>query len=279
MDAPVVAVATGTLFSVGWNDIGGKRLWLRDREGNEFYYAHLSAFSPIALEGAQVAAGEVVGYVGTTGDAQGTPSHLHFEIHPISMLELGYDGAVNPTSYLESWRRLTEQTAAAIRSRSTPRPGAILLSVSDISNASGLQRASIEHAFAGGAMRKATPYLVAAGARRDAPKRSAAQVAALQAKLRANAAKFARSSGLFGRELWDALARCEAGGDWTADTGNGYAGGLQFAPSTWRGFGGGSYARSAASASREEQIEVAEIVLAAQGWHAWPTCSRLLGLQ
>jgi Transglycosylase-like domain/Peptidase family M23 len=278
--APVVAVAAGTLFSVGWNDIGGKRLWLRDRDGNEFYYAHLSAFSPIALEGAQVAAGEVVGYVGTTGDARGTPAHLHFEIHPVSMLGLGYDGAVNPTSYLESWRRLTEQAAAAIRARSTPRPGAILLSVSDISTASGLQRASMKRALERGAMRKTTPYLVAVGARRDGTQRTAAQVAALEARLRASAAKFARlSSGLFGRELWDALARCEAGGDWTADTGNGYAGGLQFAPSTWRGFGGGSYARSAESASREEQIEVAEIVLAAQGWHAWPTCGRLLGLQ
>jgi hypothetical protein len=128
-------------------------------------------------------------------------------------------------------------------------------------------------------MRNATPYLVAGGALGESTQRSEAQVAALEAKLQANAVTFARSSGLFGRELWDALARCEAGGNWTAGTGNGYAGGLQFAPSTWRGFGGGSYARSASSASREEQIEVAEIVLAAQGWHAWPTCSRLLGLQ
>ena len=93
----------------------------------EFYYAHLSAFSPIALEGAQVMRGEVLG-VGTTGDAAGTPAHLHFEIHPVSMLGLGYDGAVNPTSYLESWRRLTERSAAAILADAAPRPGAILLS-------------------------------------------------------------------------------------------------------------------------------------------------------
>jgi resuscitation-promoting factor RpfB len=79
--------------------------------------------------------------------------------------------------------------------------------------------------------------------------------------------------------VWDALAVCEAGGDWSAETGNGYAGGLQFAPGTWLGFGGGSYARSAAAATREEQIAVAEIVLAAQGWRAWPACSRLLGLK
>ena len=276
--APVVAVAAGTLFSVGWNDIGGKRLWLRDRQGNEFYYAHLSAFSPIALEGTQVVTGEVLGYVGTTGDAQGTPAHLHFEIHPVSMLGLAYDGAVNPTSYLESWRRLTERSAAAIRAGAAPRPGAILLSVSDISTASGLDRGSVVRAFEARSTSKQTPYV--ADVRRRDVGRSAANIAALEASLRARAAKFARSSSsLFGPALWNALARCEAGGDWAADTGNGYAGGLQFAPSTWHGFGGGSYARSAAAASREEQISVAEIVLASQGWNAWPACSRLLGIR
>jgi hypothetical protein len=278
--APLVAVAAGTLFSVGWNDIGGKRLWLRDRQGNEFYYAHLSAFSPIALEGAQVVRGEVLGYVGTTGDAAGTPAHLHFEIHPVSMLRLGYDGAVNPTSYLESWRRLTERSAAAIRAAVAPRPGAILLSVSDISTASGLERGSMLRAFRARSTAQPTPYLAGLQVRRTDTGLTARQVAALEATLRANATKFARSSSeLSGQALWDALSRCEAGGDWTADTGNGYAGGLQFAPSTWHGFGGGSYAGSAAAASREEQITVAEIVLAAQGWNAWPACSRLLGLR
>jgi Transglycosylase-like domain/Peptidase family M23 len=278
--APVVAVATGTLFSVGWNDIGGKRLWLRDRQGNEFYYAHLSAFSPIALEGTQVVRGEVLGYVGTTGDAAGTPAHLHFEIHPVSMLGLGYDGAVNPTPYLESWRRLTESSAAAIRAAAAPRPGAILLSVSDISTASGLERGSIVRAFESRARPKHTAYLADPQVRHGNVGATPGEVAALEASLRARAAKFASSSStLSGPALWDALARCEAGGDWTADTGNGYAGGLQFAPSTWHGFGGGSYARSAAAASREEQISVAEIVLAAQGWRAWPACSRLLGLR
>jgi hypothetical protein len=214
--------------------------------------------------------------VGTTGDAQGTPAHLHFEIHPASMLALGYDGAVNPTSYLESWRRLTARSAAAIRAGSAPRPGAILLSSSDISTASGLDRGSILRAFQKAP--KQSPYV--AKTRPMDVGQTAAEIASLERSLRAKAAKFARSSSsLFGPALWDALARCEAGGDWTADTGNGYAGGLQFAPSTWHGFGGGSYSRSAAVASREEQIAVAEIVLAAQGWNAWPACSRLLGLR
>jgi Transglycosylase-like domain/Peptidase family M23 len=269
--APVLAVAAGTLFSVGWNDIGGRRLWLRDREGNEFYYAHLSGFSYLAVEGARVAAGEVLGYVGTTGDAAGTPAHLHFEVHPASMLWLGYDGAVNPTAYLESWRRLTDLAQV---SGVASHPGAVLLQVSDISTASGLEPGSLERAVNGEPDGKAALDLVA-----SQPQWTPAERAAAEAELRAKAMRFARvSSRLFGSALWDALAACEAGGNWGADTGNGYAGGLQFAPGTWLGHGGGSYARSASGATREQQIAVAEMVLASQGWRAWPACSRLLGL-
>ena len=100
---PLLAVANGTLFSVGWNRVGGNRIWLRDAQGNEFYYAHLSAFSSLAVNGEHVKAGEVIGFMGDTGDAEGTPTHLHFEIHPVSLLYLGYDGAVDPTSYLKTW--------------------------------------------------------------------------------------------------------------------------------------------------------------------------------
>ncbi|MFH8346590.1 transglycosylase family protein [Streptomyces sp. NPDC018045] len=78
---------------------------------------------------------------------------------------------------------------------------------------------------------------------------------------------------------WDRLAQCESGGNWHADTGNGYSGGLQFAHSTWRSFGGGRYATRAARASRVQQIRVAERVLARQGWGAWPACSARLGLR
>ena len=278
--APILAVATGTLFSVGWNDIGGRRLWLRDRQGNEFYYAHLSAFSPIAVEGARVGAGEVLGYVGTTGDAEGTPAHLHFEIHPVSMLGLGYDGAVNPTEYLESWRRLTRLPVGGIGGVSAPKPGAILLAVSDISTASGLERGSLRRAFNGRAAEQTARSMAELKLASRNPRWTAGERSATEAELRRRAISFAQASSLLrGRQVWDALAACEAGGDWGTDTGNGYAGGLQFAPGTWLGSGGGSYARSAAAATREEQIAVAEIVLAAQGWQAWPTCSRLLGLQ
>ena len=73
---------------------------------------------------------------------------------------------------------------------------------------------------------------------------------------------------------WDALAQCEASGNWAANTGNGYYGGLQFSMSTWQAFGGSG---NPAHASRGEQIAVAERVLAAQGWGAWPSCSSQLG--
>src|SRR3954447_2069118 len=77
---------------------------------------------------------------------------------------------------------------------------------------------------------------------------------------------------------WDRLAQCESGGNWSINTGNGFYGGLQFTRSTWKGFGGGRYASRAHPASRSQQITVAERVLDAQGWGAWPACSRKLGL-
>ncbi|CPR10586.1 resuscitation-promoting factor rpfE [Mycobacterium bohemicum DSM 44277] len=70
---------------------------------------------------------------------------------------------------------------------------------------------------------------------------------------------------------WDAIAQCESGGNWGISTGNGFAGGLQFTSSTWHANGG---AGSPASASREEQIRVAENVLHSQGIGAWPVCGR-----
>ena len=73
---------------------------------------------------------------------------------------------------------------------------------------------------------------------------------------------------------WDAVARCESGGNWSINTGNGYYGGLQFSSSTWLGYGGGAYAPRADLASKSQQIAVAEKVLAAQGKGAWPTCGR-----
>jgi murein DD-endopeptidase MepM/ murein hydrolase activator NlpD len=155
---PLLAVANGTLFSVGWNKDGGNRLWLRDAQGNEFYYAHLSAFSSLAVNGAHVKAGDVVGFMGDTGDAEGTPTHLHFEVHPVSLLYLGYDGAVDPTSYLKSWARPTSVPFPVVAGWAPTIPGtvaahaagAVLLAGSDISSADGLDPGSVRRAFDSG---------------------------------------------------------------------------------------------------------------------------------
>ncbi len=154
LGSPLLAVTHGTVFSVGWNRIGGWRLWLRDDKGNEFYYAHLSAYSPLAVNGAIVDAGDVLGFVGDSGDAQGTPFHLHFEVHPVGLLGLGYDGAVDPTSYLLGWEHLKDVRfdtvsgwTPATHPNAAPKAGAILLQSSDISTASGLDPESIERAL------------------------------------------------------------------------------------------------------------------------------------
>ncbi|MCV7047280.1 transglycosylase family protein [Mycobacterium frederiksbergense] len=77
--------------------------------------------------------------------------------------------------------------------------------------------------------------------------------------------------------VWDALAGCESGGNWAINTGNGYYGGVQFDQNTWERQGGLRYAQRADLATREEQIAIAEVTRARQGWGAWPTCSARLG--
>jgi resuscitation-promoting factor RpfB len=78
-------------------------------------------------------------------------------------------------------------------------------------------------------------------------------------------------------EIWDAISRCEAGGNWAINSGNGYYGGVQFDQSTWERNGGTRFAPRADLASREEQIAVAEVTRARQGWGAWPVCSGRAG--
>ena len=75
---------------------------------------------------------------------------------------------------------------------------------------------------------------------------------------------------------WTGVAQCESSGNWSANTGNGYYGGLQFSSTTWLAFGGGVYAPRADLAARAQQIATAEKVLATQGPGAWPTCGRSL---
>ena len=106
LGAPVVAVANGTINRVGWHKRGGWRLWVRDAAANQFYYAHLSGYAPRVFHTRHVRAGDVLGFVGNTGDAFASPPHLHFEVHPHQLLRLRYDGAVDPTTYLDGWLRM-----------------------------------------------------------------------------------------------------------------------------------------------------------------------------
>jgi murein DD-endopeptidase MepM/ murein hydrolase activator NlpD len=133
--SPLVAVQAGILHNVGWNRLGGWRLWIEDVSHNWFYYAHLSAYAPIAVEGAHVNAGDVVGFMGHTGDAVGGPSHLHFEIHP------GGQWSVPPYDYLQAWQG-HRNPFAAIPSEPPPVAASQLDSI-DISSASGLDTAAV----------------------------------------------------------------------------------------------------------------------------------------
>lgn len=113
------------------------------------------------------------------------------------------------------------------------------------------------------------------GAVKPAPKatqQSTPKKSASVAKPKASAQPVAVATG----DVWDKLARCEAGGNWSINTGNGYYGGLQFTLGSWRAVGGTGYPHQA---SREEQIARGQALQARQGWGAWPACSSKLGLR
>lgn len=78
---------------------------------------------------------------------------------------------------------------------------------------------------------------------------------------------------------WNRLAQCESGGRWHINTHNGYYGGLQISRATWRGYGGRHFARLPNHATKHQQIRVAERIKRGQGWGAWPTCSRRIGVR
>jgi murein DD-endopeptidase MepM/ murein hydrolase activator NlpD len=119
---PVVAVHAGTVHKVGTLDISGNRLWVYTPGGAAFFYCHLSAFAPAAVDGAHVKAGTVLGFVGNTGDAEPTPPHLHFEIHP------GGEAApaVDPFAILTAWQRRQDVPSDSWLADTAPRPGTLV---------------------------------------------------------------------------------------------------------------------------------------------------------
>ncbi|MFE3513776.1 transglycosylase family protein [Streptomyces sp. NPDC059166] len=112
----------------------------------------------------------------------------------------------------------------------------------------------------------------AAATPQHAPAQAPAQAATARAAV---APAITTVTGVTGGTDWDRIAQCESSGRWNTNTGNGYHGGLQFSPSTWRAYGGAKYAPRADLATRSEQIAVGERVARSQGMGAWPTCGRL----
>ena len=96
----------------------------------------------------------------------------------------------------------------------------------------------------------------------------------------AQQARAASAPAVSSGSVWDRLAQCETGGNWSHPTvSGGFSGGLMFHSATWNANGGRAYAATASGATREQQIVVAERILANSGWGAWPGCSRKLGLR
>ena len=111
---------------------------------------------------------------------------------------------------------------------------------------------------------------------RTLPGRSLARLAVVGAVAAGAPLVLAGTASAAPESAWDKLAQCESGGNWSINTGNGYYGGIQFNARTWRAFGGTGMPHQA---SKAQQIAVAERTLAAQGWNAWPSCSRKMGLR
>jgi murein DD-endopeptidase MepM/ murein hydrolase activator NlpD len=87
---PLLAAERGVVTRVGSGRLGGLTVWLRGGSGTAWYYAHLQSHQPGLEPGTEVEAGDVIGYVGNSGNAVSTPPHVHLEIHPVG------GGPVNP---------------------------------------------------------------------------------------------------------------------------------------------------------------------------------------
>lgn len=126
---------------------------------------------------------------------------------------------------------------------------------------------------------KATAAKEAAAQKAEAAKKEAAAKAAAEKKAQAasSSSKVTTTANVSG--AWAALAKCESGGNWSINSGNGYYGGLQFSLSSWRAVGGTQYAAYPHLATPAQQIAAAEKLRASGGWGHWPACSSKLGLR
>jgi murein DD-endopeptidase MepM/ murein hydrolase activator NlpD len=106
---PIYSATRGYIYHIGENNLGGNTVSVIGAGGRVYYYAHLESYAPMIEEGDQVNTSTVLGYVGTTGNAVGTPPHLHFGVY-------GSGGAINPLTLLID-RKAAPRT---INSSSTP---------------------------------------------------------------------------------------------------------------------------------------------------------------
>lgn len=136
---PLVAVQNGTIEELRWRSLGGNSLHLVNDRGDYFYYAHLDHYAVGIGNGTRVTAGEVIGYVGNTGNARTTAPHCHFEVHP------GGGGPVSPFPYLEEWRGAKPVKLVPAGAATSPEA-----SPSGVATLSPEQRASRDPSFAFG---------------------------------------------------------------------------------------------------------------------------------
>ena len=108
---PIVAVTDGILSYIGEQPKGGLCLWLTTEAGTSFYYAHLDRWAPGLYEGMEVRTGDLLGYVGNTGNARTTPPHLHFGINQDDEMVNPYP-VLTKASYARTARVGTESSAA-----------------------------------------------------------------------------------------------------------------------------------------------------------------------
>jgi len=223
----------------------------------------------ISLVGEETATTEVT----TTGvTAQEAIEDAEIELGADDVVEGGADGRIadgDEVVVLQAWSSTSETTVELPFSTDVKRDSSLYAGESVVERAgqAGQEKQTIEESFVGSESRGRE--VVA----RETVREPVARIVREGTKERPSAPAVSTGS------VWDSLAQCESGGNWSINTGNGYYGGLQFSSGTWLAYGGGQYAPTANLASREQQIAIASKVRDARGGYGdWPACSAKLGL-
>lgn len=170
---PVIASADGVITRlVEESPIGGNALRLTTTADTYFYYAHLDAFAPRLAQGDRVTRGDVLGFVGTSGNAEGTSPHLHYEIHP------GGGEPVNPVTYLDRWLIEAELSARSVQAAPESVAAALAVGPRTEVAAAGTGRGAVGLGSAGTSAEEAASQRRAPGAVQLGPVQPISSVAA-----------------------------------------------------------------------------------------------------